>query len=257
MGKKGGSNHYVRMRASKSLGVVGRKKVKWLLAPAPGAHKKTEGISAGVLLRDVLHIAQNAHEAKKVLSTGSMLVDGRKVNDIKFAIGLMDIITLPAEKKSYRMSLEGGRLVPKEVSGDAATRKYLKVTGKQTVRGAKTQLAFHDGRTYLGDKNIRTSDTCVFSVPEFKLAGNLKFAPGSRCLVTHGKHAGERSKDKGGNVSQKSYKAEHERRFRKAVDKPAYGHLLHPCSGQGYTLPYEEEAVILILKRPEHMFKII
>ena len=155
MSKKGGSNHFVRMRASKGLGVVSRKKVKWLLAPAPGAHKKTESISAGVLMRDVLGIAQSAHEAKRILNTGNLLVDGRKVKDVKYSIGLMDIISLPAEKKSYRMSLEGAKLVPKEISSEHSSRKYLKVTGKHTIRGAKTQLSFHDGRTYLGDKNVK------------------------------------------------------------------------------------------------------
>ena len=191
MSKKGGSNHFVRMRASKGLGVVSRKKVKWLLAPAPGAHKKTESISAGVLMRDVLGIAQSAHEAKRILNTGNLLVDGRKVKDVKYSIGLMDIISLPAEKKSYRMSLEGAKLVPKEISSEHSSRKYLKVTGKHTIRGAKTQLSFHDGRTYLGDKNVNTGDTCTFSLPEFKLGSHLKFAPGCLCLVTQGKHMGE------------------------------------------------------------------
>lgn len=191
MSKKGGSNHYVRMRAEKSLGVVGRKKVKWLLAPSPGMHKKAESISAGVLLRDVLGKVQNMHEAKRVLNSGNFLVDGKKVKDVKFSIGLMDMVTLPAEKKTYRMSLSGVNLVPKEVSGEQAGRKYLKVTGKHTIAKGKLQIAFHDGRAYLGDKAITTGDTCVFSVPGMKLAGNLKFAPGAKCLVTHGKHAGE------------------------------------------------------------------
>lgn len=191
MSKKGGSNHFVRQRASKELGVVDRKSIKWLLAPSPGRHKKFESISAGVLLRDVLEIVQNAFEAKKLMNSGNLLVDGKVAKDVKLAIGLMDVLTIPAEKKSYRMSLDGQNLVPKEVSGDAAVRKYLKVTGKNTIKGAKTQIAFHDGRVYLGDKKIMTGDTCVFSLPEFKLAGHIKFAPGARCLVTQGKHAGE------------------------------------------------------------------
>ena len=191
MSKKGGSKHYVRMRADKQLGIVSRKKVKWLLAPAPGTHKKSESISAGVLLRDVLGRVQNAAEAKRILNSGNLLVDGKKVHDIKFPVGIMDVVSEPAEKKYYRMSLDGGKLVPKEVKGEASSRKYLKVTGKHTINGGKIQLAFHDGRTYLGDKNVKTGDTCVFALPEFKLAAHLKFAPGCRCLVTHGKHTGE------------------------------------------------------------------
>ena len=191
MSKKGGSNHFVRMRAGKELGVISRKKVKWLLAPAPGKHKKFESISAGVLLRDVLGIVQNSSEAKKLMNSGQLLIDGKVVKDVKFSVGLMDVLTIPAEKKSYRMSLNGENMAPKEITSEAASRKYLKATGKNTIKGAKTQIAFHDGRAYLGDKKIMTGDTCVFSIPEFKLALHIKFAPGARCLVTKGKHAGE------------------------------------------------------------------
>jgi len=194
MSKKGGSNHYVRMRAQKRLGVVSRKKIKWLLAPMPGTHKKSESVSAGVLLRDVLSHVSNLHEAKRVLRTGNLLVDGKKVHEPKFPIGIMDIISEPAEKKFYRMVLSGERLTPKEVSGETAARKYLKVTGKTITKGKKLQISFHDGRTYLGDKNISTGDTCVFSVPEFKLLSHIKFAPGASCLVTQGKHIGDIAK---------------------------------------------------------------
>lgn len=179
------------MRAAKRLGIVGRKKVKWLLAPSPGTHKKVESISAGVLLRDVLGIAQNLHEAKKIMNSGNLLIDGKKVKDPKFPVGLMDVVAELAEKKHFRMSLSNGNLVPKEIKGEEAASKYLKVTGKQTVRGGKTQISFHDGRTALLDKNIMTGDTCILSVPGFKLIKHLKFAQGARCLVTHGKHKGE------------------------------------------------------------------
>ena len=182
------------MRADKRLGVVDRKKVKWLLAPMPGTHRKDESVSAGVLLRDVLSSVSGLREAKRMLGSGALLVDGKRVREPKFPVGLMDIVSEPAEKKAYRMSLSGSKLVPKEVGGEAAFRKYLKATGKRTVPGGKTQITFHDGRTYLGDNGIHTDDTCVFSVPDFKLVSHLKFAPGASCLVIDGRHIGELAK---------------------------------------------------------------
>jgi len=179
------------MRASKNIGVVSRKKVKWLLAPEPGTHKKEESISTGVLLRDVLGTAGSAREVKKILQSGGLLVDGKKITEAKFPIGIMDIISEPAEKKTYRMSLSGPKLVRREVKAEAAGLKYLKVTGKSIVKGGKTCVSFHDGRNYLGDKHISTGDTCVFSVPGFKLITHIKLAPGAQCLVMKGKHMGE------------------------------------------------------------------
>ena len=194
MSKKGGSNHFVRMRADKNTGVVSRKKIKWLLAPEPGTHKKLESISTGVLLRDVLGRASSIHEVKRILHTGSLLIDGKKISEPRFAVGVMDIISEPSEKKVYRMSLDNARLVPKEVKGEAATRKYLKVIGKNTNKGGKTVIAFHDGRNQFGDKHISTGDTCVFSLPDFKLVSHIKLAPGVTCLVMKGKHMGEVAK---------------------------------------------------------------
>ena len=66
MSKKGGSNHFVRMRANKNTGVVSRKKIKWLLAPEPGTHKKLESISTGVLLRDVI----GSHQSRRHRNPG-------------------------------------------------------------------------------------------------------------------------------------------------------------------------------------------
>lgn len=194
MSKKGGSKHFVRLRASKGVGAVNRKKFKWLLAPSPGRHKKLESISAGVLLRDVLGRAKTLREAKKILQNGGLLVDGKAVKDPKFAIGLMDIVSEPAEKKHYRMSFEGSRLYPKEIAEGEQNRKYLKVIGKTTVKKGKISIAFHDGRNYLGDNSILTGDTCVFSVPDFKLISRIRLEPGVRCLIMKGKHIGEVAK---------------------------------------------------------------
>lgn len=194
MSKKGGSRHFVRMRAAKELGVIERKRVKWLLSSAPGPHKKGESISAGVLLRDVLGRAQSMREAKKILASGNLVVDGKRISDIAFPIGLMDIVSEPADKKAYRMSLDGARLSPMEIKGEKAGRKYLKVTGKHTVALGKTCVTFHDGRNLLADKHIMTGDTCVLTVPGNKLLAHIKLAPGASCIVVKGKHRGETAK---------------------------------------------------------------
>lgn len=194
MAKKGGSKHFVRMRAHKRVGVVKRKAVKWLLAPSPGPHKKLDSVSAGVLVRDVLSLARNVHEVKRMLNAGNLLVDGKKIKEVKFPVGLMDVVSLPAEKKSYRMTLSGPNMVPKEIPQSDAGKKYLRVVGKHTVKGGKTCLTFHDGRNYLGDKHVMTGDTCILSVPDFKMVSHLKLEPGAKCLVVEGKHRGEVAK---------------------------------------------------------------
>ncbi|VVC01871.1 30S ribosomal protein S4e [uncultured archaeon] len=191
MSKKGGSNHKVRMTAHKRIGVLHRKRVKWLLAPAPGPHAKADSVSAGVLVRDVLGRARSIREAKKILNSGGLLVDGKKIKDVRFPIGLMDVVSLPSEKMHYRVVLQGPNMVPKKIGAEAASMKYLKVIRKHVISGGKTAITFHDGRNYLGDNNLKTGDTCVLSVPGFKLLSHIKLAPGAQCLVTEGKHRGD------------------------------------------------------------------
>ncbi len=191
MSKKGGSRHFVRMRAHKRLGVIGRKAIRWLLAPNPGPHRQSDSISVGVLMRDVLHRARTIHEVKKILNSGNVLVDGKKITDTKYSIGLMDIISEPAEKKTYRIALLGPNMAPKAIDANAATKKYLKVVGKRTVAGGKICLSFHDGRNLIGDKHVSTGDTCLLSVPEFKMVSHIKLSPGVRCLIVDGKHRGD------------------------------------------------------------------
>lgn len=194
MGKKGGSKHFVRIRAEKRLGIKRRKEEKWLASPSAGPHKKSESISAGILLRDVLGMAGSMREAKRIISLGALFIDGKKVRETEFPIGIMDIISIPAEKKLYRMGLSGSRLAPQEIDEKSATRKYLKASGKHTVKKGKTCITFHDGRNCLLDNRIKPGDTCVFSVPTFKLASHIPLQPGVTCLIVDGKHIGETAK---------------------------------------------------------------
>ena len=188
MARKGPSKHLVRLTTSRSLPIVAKKAEKWLSMPSPGPHKKDQSVTLLVLLRDVLGIAQNAYEAKKVIKSGSIMVDGKKVRNERHPIGLMDIITLTAAKKSYMMVVRKGRLYPSEYEGK--TQKLCKIVRKHSIRGAKTVVTFHDGRNYLGDNQLKVGDSVTFDLAGGKVSSVHKLAPGCRCLVMAGKHAG-------------------------------------------------------------------
>jgi small subunit ribosomal protein S4e len=191
MAKRGGSNHYVRLRAPRKLPIAGRKGIKWLLAPSPGRHGKENSISAGVLLRDVLSIASDLKEAKRILNEGNFEIDGKKVRDVRASVGLMDIISLPKKGKSYRMQMVSGRIEPKQIKADEAKFKLCKVVGKKTVPGGKIAVSMHDGRTLLADNNIKVGATLKMALPKFTLKEMLPLSSGVKCLVTEGNHAGE------------------------------------------------------------------
>jgi small subunit ribosomal protein S4e len=194
MAKKGGSNHFVRITATSLVPIQDKKAHKWMIKPMPGPHPKFESIPLGVLFRDILKITLDSRESKAALTSGGILVDGKKVHDIRRPIGLMDIISIPPQGKHYRIEVRNGKLMPTEVQQGEAGRKLCQIRGRNTLVGGRTNFSFHDGRNLISKEKMAVRDTVVFELPSMKVMKVITFAPGVKCMVTHGKHAGELAK---------------------------------------------------------------
>ncbi len=190
MAKKGGTHHTKRLAIPKVIPVSNKKETKFMITSSPGPHSKSEAIPIRVLLREVLGVAKSASEAKKLLKTRKVLIDGKARTDEAFPVGLMDVVFLKGGDKTYRIVVNRkGKLVPVETK--EASKKIAKVIGKRTVAGGKFMAVLHDGRNISIDNNVKVGDSLVISLPEQKVQEVLKFQKGVRCLVTEGKHSGE------------------------------------------------------------------
>jgi len=190
MAKKGGSPHLKRIAASRYVPIA-RKSFVWLAKPMPGTHAAGESVALITLLKDVLHVADNSREAKKVIRSGEIFVDGRPVKRERFPVGLMDIISIPKMKKYYRVTVDQhGRMKLKEVSESEANFKLCKVQRKGNVKGGKMQIGLHDGRNIIFSNDVSVGDTVKLAVPEQKVLGVMKLKEDAKCLVVKGKHAG-------------------------------------------------------------------
>ncbi|MEM2963559.1 MAG: S4 domain-containing protein [Candidatus Anstonellales archaeon] len=185
-----GIKHYVRITAPSNIPVKMRKSAKWLCAPRPGPHKKSQSVSALVLLRDFLGVASTSKEAEFLISRGRLEVDGKKISDKKFPIGLMDIIHLPLEDKYYIVTIKSGKLSVQPLPAELASKKYCKIVKKYTIKGGQLKATTHDGRSITADKDTKVGDTAVLEIPSGKVVALLKRKEGARCLITAGKHAG-------------------------------------------------------------------
>jgi len=191
MAKKGRTKHLKRIAAAKAIPVTNRKATTWMLNPSPGPHAKKHAIPLGVLLRDILAVVKTAREAKKILSKRLVEVDGRVRTDIRFPVGLMDVISFNKLNKHYRMLVDWkGRLVPMEIGKEEAASKIAKVVGKRTIRGGKLTITLHDGKNMVADNHVKVGDSVVLGLPKGELKQHLKSQKGARCLVSEGKHAG-------------------------------------------------------------------
>ena len=194
MAKKGKSYHTKRIALSRHLPIKGRKNIAWITTPCPGPHSAKLSTSLLSLLRDELALCTDAREAKLILNSGQILVDGKKIADLKRPMGMMDIVSSPNSKQYWRLQNDSGVLKAKEIGKEEAGFKYCKVIVKKSSPGAKIVVTLHDGRNMIVDNQVKAGSTLKLSLPGFKMEKMLPMQPGAKCFVFFGKHAGKIAK---------------------------------------------------------------
>jgi len=190
MAKMGSRKHLKRYKAPKSW-PIHPKEDTWTVKPSAGAHSIDKAIPLTLVIRDVLKLADNAREAKRIINSGNVLVDGRVVKDYKFPVGFMDVVEIPKTGESYRVLLDRkGRLQLDLIEDSSA--KLSKIVNKSTIKGGKTQLNLHDGKNVIIDEDAYSvGDVICLKVPEQEIVEVYPLQEGATVLVTGGKHTGE------------------------------------------------------------------
>lgn len=181
------------------------KEYKWSVKPSPGPHAIENSLPLMIIVRDILKIADNAREARKIINSGDVLVDGRPRKNYKFPVGFMDVVSIPRTGDVYRvLPDERGRLVLHPIDKENAGFKLCKIVNKTTIKGGRTQLNLHDGRNYLSDEEFRVGDVVKLSIPEQEILERIPFEKDSLGLVTGGRHTGEIGRIKKINITRSS-----------------------------------------------------
>jgi small subunit ribosomal protein S4e len=171
-----------------------RKAKIWAMTTSPGPHKKFRSIPLGMLLRDVLKVATNAREAKKILGNGLVKVDGRIRKNKNYGVGLMD--TFQVGDKTYRIVPTNKGLEAIEIPSKEVNMKILKVVNKSMI-GKKNQLNFHDGKNILYDKkDIKVGDSILVSLPDLKIQKHMPLKKDVDVMIISGRHSGTVAKFK-------------------------------------------------------------
>ena len=182
-----------------------RKSSIWVQKPNPGGHHIENCMPLALILRDVLGVAHTHREAKRILHSRQVKVDGSIETDGGRGVGLMDVLTVADD--NYRCVLDtNGKLRYRPISSGDADSKVCRVTGKTTIRGGRTQLHLHDGRNILMDdaSPYSTGDSFVLSLPDQQISSHHKFSEGAHSYLTGGSHIGEIATIKGHDVKRSS-----------------------------------------------------
>ncbi len=197
------SKHMKRL-ASPRRWTIEKKHAKWTMKPTAGAHAAELSLPLGIVLRDYLGVADTAREARRVVGQGDVLVDGRPAQGLKRSVGLMDVVSIPKNEDHYRVLMDHrGRVLLVPVSEDQAGWKLVRIDGKTTIKGGRTQLNLHDGRNLVLDEDdYKTGDVLQLKLPEQELAGHYPLEEGNIALIIGGSHAGELATVDGVDVSR-------------------------------------------------------
>lgn len=185
------SKHLKRLAAPRSW-VLPRKTNIYTTKPNPGAHAIERALPLATVIRDHLKLTETGREARRVIGAGDVMVDGRIVKDAKFAVGFMDVVSVPKMNQAWRVTLdEKARMRLVAIDAKQAGWKLSQIASKTTIKGGATQLNLHDGRNMLVKKDdYKTGDTLRLELPSQKILGHFPLNEGASVFIVAGRHAG-------------------------------------------------------------------
>ncbi|MBS3170273.1 30S ribosomal protein S4e [Candidatus Woesearchaeota archaeon] len=184
-------NHLSRLNSPTSWG-ISRKGIKFTTRTSPGPHKLKESITLIVLIEEILKYGRNRKEVKKILNEGKILINGKIRKDIKFPVGLMDLISVPSLNENFRLFYNPkGKFVLTPVEEAEKDFRLIKIIRKNIIKKGKIQIGTSDGSSLLTEKNdYKLGDSLIVSIKDGKIKEHLSFNKGSRIFIEGGKKKG-------------------------------------------------------------------
>ncbi len=171
---------------------VKKKNITFVTKPNAGSHKLKYVTPVVVILREVLGYAQTSKDAKYIVHNKEVLVNGKKVTDVKFAVGMFDIFELSETKEKFVVIFdEVGRLKLVPTKDSTIT---LKVASKTILKSGKFQLNMMNGYNILVDektfKKVSVQDSVVYDFAKKAVKKTLELKEGSQVYLFDGKFKG-------------------------------------------------------------------
>ncbi len=187
MGSKGNSRHIKSLNAPLYFGTP-HKESKYVVKPNAGRHNLSESVALLLAIRKLNPESRN-RELYRLIKGGEVEVNGQKVTEPKFPIGINDVVSFKNSGKKFTLSInKQGKT--ELVEGDSEFSQLYKVVGKYKQKGSKIMIRLHDGRITEGKNDVSVNDSVKIS--NGKIEKHIKMAEGARCFVFHGNHVGSK-----------------------------------------------------------------
>jgi small subunit ribosomal protein S4e len=166
---------------------VPRKGTKYVICPESNIKL---GVPVLILLRDLLKIAKNRKEVKKVIHERAILINGSIVKSEGQSLTLFDILTIVPSKENYKINLnEKGKFFAEKIKD--ADFKVSKVIKRTKLKNNKIQINLSDGRNFLSEEKCNTHDSALINLKKNQIEKILPLKEKAKIFVFAGKHTGK------------------------------------------------------------------
>lgn len=180
---------YLKRIAAPNEWPIARKNVRFILRPRGALHY---GLPLGIVLRDILGYAKTMREAKYILGTREVLMDGTRRKDEKIAVSIMSTLDFPDLDAAFRMVIgKDKKLNLIKISKEESIVKVCRINNKKILNKGKIQLNLNDGTNLLSDnKDCKTGDSVVLALPKREIKEFFKLEKGAIAYLFGGEHVG-------------------------------------------------------------------
>ncbi len=181
------SSHLKRLVAPKTWPIL-RKTTKFIIRPKPNGQTMDLTLPIVVVLREVLGLVETSKQARDVLQSQKILLNGKRIQTKDAAVGFMDVVSIA--DKNYRMLInENNKLIVVPAGKEEFTLQ--KISDKSTLKSSVTQLNFSSGKNLKVEKDTyKTNDTVAVDFNK-KITQHYPLSTGVMVLLTGGNHIGK------------------------------------------------------------------
>lgn len=149
---------------------------------------KSDSVPTVIAIRDMLGLAKNLSEVKKMIHRKLLKINGKPIKDYRESIRLFNI--LEADSNYVLKILPTKKFFFEKISDKDSNKRLCKIVNKKLLSGNKIQLNFHDGSNALSqDKKISVNDSVYVSF-DGKIASNIPLEKSSKVFIFSGKYSG-------------------------------------------------------------------
>lgn len=173
---------HVKRQTIEGTWPVPRKGTKYLVV---ASDNKKNGIPILIIIRDLMNIAKDRREARKIILDKKVLVNDKVIRKDNFSVLPFDIIQIGEEKYVLGFS-DNGKF---QINKTKTSERTLKVIGKKLLNKKRVQLNLLYGSNIIEKDKIKIGDSMV--IKDKKIVRTIKLAEGKKAIILSGKHIGK------------------------------------------------------------------